>query len=64
MEVSIPGGVGFVDAAVFDGFNVGRFANQGGLVQGLTCLASDLQLGVGNFIDAECAARALCHLRW
>ena len=30
-----------VDASVFNGFNVGRFPNQGGLFAGLKCLAEE-----------------------
>ena len=33
-----------VDAASFDGYNLGRFANQGGLQEGRTQLALDLKM--------------------
>ena len=45
-------------------YNLGRFANQGGLQQGLTQLALDLNLGACNFIDTEYAARAVCQLKF
>ena len=35
---------GYIDARKFESFNLGRFANQGGLPQALKCLVRDLQL--------------------
>ena len=64
MEVSLPGCKGSVDAASFDGYNLGCFANQGGLQQGLKQLALDLNVGACNFRDTENAARAVCQLKF
>ena len=64
MEVSVPGCVGFVDAASFNGYNLGCFANQRGLQQGLAKLALDLNLGACNFKDTENAAHAVCQLKF
>ena len=35
---------GYIDARKFESFNLGRFANQGGLLQALKRLVRDLQL--------------------
>ena len=52
----------FVDASVFHGWNLGRFVNQGGLLEGLKQLATDFALGHFHLDSAEKVAESFCNV--
>ena len=62
LEVSMRGSIVKVDASVFNGYNVGRFANQGGLFAGLKCLAEELRDYGRDCRSAEDTASRSCQL--
>ena len=55
---------GYVDASKFEGFNLGRFANQGGLPQALKRLVIDLQLRYNRFDEVLKEANRHCQLHF
>ena len=55
---------GYVDSSVFEGFNLGRFANQGGLPQALKHLMRDLQLRYNRYDEVLKEAGQHCQLHF
>ena len=53
-----------VDASVFHGWNLGRFINQGGLLEGLKTLANDFDLGHFLFDSAERDTERFCNVKF
>ena len=62
LDVSVGNRTVTVDASVFNGFNVGRFANWGGLFAELKHLTQELRDYGRNYRSAEDTASRSCHL--